>query len=57
MGKIKMIRTGGQSGVDRASLDTARKMGVPICGVQTTSIESKAFDLPRRNIEKLRGVL
>ena len=30
--KIKRIRTGGQTGVDRAALDTARKYGVEICG-------------------------
>lgn len=30
--KIKRIRTGGQSGVDRASLDIARKFNIEICG-------------------------
>ena len=30
--KIKRIRTGGQTGVDRAALDTARKYGIEICG-------------------------
>ena len=29
---IKKIRSGGQSGVDRAALDTARKFSIPICG-------------------------
>ena len=27
-----IIRSGGQSGVDRAALDTARAYGIPICG-------------------------
>ena len=31
-GRIKAIRSGGQSGVDRAALDTAKACGVPICG-------------------------
>ena len=26
------IRTGGQTGVDRAAMDTARKYGIPLCG-------------------------
>ena len=30
--KIKCIRSGGQTGVDRAALDTARKYGIEICG-------------------------
>lgn len=30
--KIRRIRTGGQTGVDRAALDTARKYGIEICG-------------------------
>lgn len=30
--KIIRIRTGGQSGVDRAALDFAREQGIPICG-------------------------
>ena len=30
--KIKSIRTGGQTGVDRAAMDTARKYGIPLCG-------------------------
>ena len=30
--KIKYIRSGGQTGVDRAALDTARKYGIEICG-------------------------
>ena len=30
--KIKRIRTGGQTGVDRAALDIARKYGIEICG-------------------------
>ena len=29
---IKCIRSGGQTGVDRAALDTARKYGIKICG-------------------------
>lgn len=32
MTRIKMIRSGGQSGVDRAALDTARSNGITICG-------------------------
>jgi len=32
MEKIKMIRTGGQSGVDRAALDAARTNGITTCG-------------------------
>lgn len=32
MGKIAMIRSGGQSGADRAALDTARKYDIPVCG-------------------------
>ncbi len=27
-----IIRSGGQSGVDRAALDTARRHGIPVCG-------------------------
>lgn len=30
--KIKKIRSGGQSGVDRAALDAAKKEGIKICG-------------------------
>ena len=30
--KIAKIRTGGQSGVDRAAMDFAREHGVPLCG-------------------------
>ena len=30
--KIKRIRTGGQSGVDRAAMDFARERGIPLCG-------------------------
>ena len=30
--KISKIRTGGQSGVDRAAMDFARKKGIPLCG-------------------------
>ena len=32
MAKIKMIRSGGQSGVDRAALDAARSCKIKICG-------------------------
>ena len=31
-GKISMIRTGGQTGVDRAAMDHARERGIPLCG-------------------------
>ena len=30
--KIKRIRSGGQTGVDRAALDIARKLNIEICG-------------------------
>lgn len=30
--KIAIIRTGGQSGVDRAALDFAIEHGIPYCG-------------------------
>jgi hypothetical protein len=30
--KIIRIRTGGQSGVDRAAMDFAREHGIPLCG-------------------------
>ncbi|MBQ9827454.1 MAG: hypothetical protein IJM62_02100 [Lachnospiraceae bacterium] len=30
--KINSIRTGGQTGVDRAAMDAARKYGIPLCG-------------------------
>ena len=30
--KIAKIRTGGQTGVDRAAMDIARKFGIPLCG-------------------------
>lgn len=30
--KIRSIRTGGQSGVDRAAMDFAREWGIPLCG-------------------------
>lgn len=30
--KISMIRTGGQTGVDRAAMDAAREFGIPLCG-------------------------
>lgn len=30
--KIKCIRTGGQSGVDRAAMDVAKEYGIPLCG-------------------------
>lgn len=30
--KIRSIRTGGQSGVDRAAMDFARERGIPLCG-------------------------
>lgn len=30
--KIGRIRTGGQSGVDRAAMDFARERGIPLCG-------------------------
>ena len=30
--KIRKIRTGGQSGVDRAALDVARELNIEICG-------------------------
>lgn len=32
MTKIRRIRTGGQTGVDRAAMDTAREYGIPLCG-------------------------
>ena len=32
MKKIIRIRTGGQSGVDRAAMDFAREHGIPLCG-------------------------
>lgn len=32
MKKIAFVRSGGQTGVDRAALDAARVVGVPICG-------------------------
>ena len=32
MAKIKIIRSGGQSGVDRAALDAARSCKIKICG-------------------------
>ena len=32
MSKIKTIRSGAQTGVDRGALDAARSLGVPICG-------------------------
>ena len=30
--KISRIRTGGQSGVDRAAMDFAREFSIPLCG-------------------------
>ena len=30
--RIGRIRTGGQSGVDRAAMDFAREQGIPLCG-------------------------
>ena len=30
--KIRRIRTGGQTGVDRAAMDISRKYGIPLCG-------------------------
>lgn len=30
--KISRIRTGGQTGVDRAAMDFARSTGIPLCG-------------------------
>ena len=30
--KIARIRTGGQTGVDRAAMDIARELGIPLCG-------------------------
>lgn len=30
--KINKIRSGGQSGVDRAAMDFAREQGIPLCG-------------------------
>ena len=30
--KIRKIRTGGQTGVDRAAMDIAREFGIPLCG-------------------------
>ncbi len=30
--KLGKIRTGGQTGVDRAAMDTARIYGIPLCG-------------------------
>ena len=32
MERISRIRTGGQSGVDRAAMDFAREWGIPLCG-------------------------
>ncbi len=32
MQKISRIRTGGQTGVDRAAMDAARAYGIPLCG-------------------------
>ena len=32
MKKIKAIRSGGQSGADRAAFDVARKYNIPVCG-------------------------
>lgn len=32
MRKIKAIRTGGQTGVDRAAMDVARKFNISLCG-------------------------
>ena len=30
--RIKIIRSGGQTGVDRAALDVARELGIPVAG-------------------------
>ena len=30
--KIRKIRSGGQTGVDRAAMDIAREYGIPLCG-------------------------
>ena len=30
--KIRRIRTGGQTGVDRAAMNISRKYGIPLCG-------------------------
>ena len=30
--RISRIRTGGQTGVDRAAMDTAKAYGIPLCG-------------------------
>ena len=30
--KISKLRTGGQSGVDRAVMDFAKENGIPLCG-------------------------
>jgi predicted Rossmann fold nucleotide-binding protein DprA/Smf involved in DNA uptake len=32
MNKIHQIRSGGQTGVDRAALDAAKSLNIPICG-------------------------
>ena len=32
MRRIRGIRTGGQTGVDRAAMDVAREYGIPLCG-------------------------
>ena len=32
MRKIAKIRTGGQTGADRAAMDVAREYGIPLCG-------------------------
>jgi hypothetical protein len=39
--KIRRIRTGGQTGVDRAAMNISRKYGIPLCGWmiwQTTKV-------------------
>ena len=46
--KIRRIRTGGQSGVDRAALDVARELNIEICGWCPRASEClNAYDVTR----------
>ena len=56
--KIYRIRTGGQSGVDRAAMDFAREYGIPLCGWCPKNGWAEDYPVMRmRSSRSSRGVL
>ena len=52
------IRTGGQSGVDRAAMDFAREYGLPLCeGGPRASECPEAYDMTKAILTQVFGII